>query len=99
MKEPANNFGRHVSQSIEKMTAVYKNIIVICSKSENLTKAFFQTFLEKVIKPYVKNNDFFLLVDSWGGQMDTTMYDGIFQNANGKVPSDVYFFRHIKIFI
>jgi len=63
----------------------------------------------------VENNKFLLLIDSWGGQTDLTLYDDIFEDEEGRAscftkiippkctplcqPCDVYFYRQIKNFI
>ena len=55
----------------------YQNIIVTCSKSRKLTKYLYAEYLRKVVKPYVEENKFLLIVDSWGGQTGD-VYDDIF---------------------
>lgn len=62
-----------------------------------------------------KKNKFLLLIDSWGGQTDTTLYDEIFEDENDRasctvkvIPPkctplcqlcDVYFYWQVKIFL
>lgn len=63
----------------------------------------------------MQNKKFLLIIDSWGGQTDATMYDSIFKDEDGSgtctlkiippkctslcQPCDVYFYRQIKMFI
>jgi len=69
--------------------------------------------LKYCLSPYVGNNKF-LLIDSWEGQIDITLYDDIFENKEGRAscftkiippkctplcPCDIYFYRQIKNFI
>ena len=72
----------------------------------------FAEYLEKVLKPYVGENRFLLILNSWGGQADSVMYDDIFTDESDKVtctvkvippkctplcqPCDVYFYRQTK---
>jgi len=75
----------------------------------------YEQYLKTVLKPYVDNNPFLILVDSWGGQKDIHMYNEIFVNDQNKPtfnlqiippkctpicqPCDVYFYRQVKIII
>ncbi|KAL1514382.1 hypothetical protein ABEB36_003649 [Hypothenemus hampei] len=68
MAEVANKFGPKVLERVNKLVKEYKNIQVTCSKSGKLTKILYKEFLDTVIKPYVKNDNFLLLIDSWGGK-------------------------------
>jgi hypothetical protein len=67
MQEPGGDFGPRVCETIKKLEKEYLNVSVVCSKSGKLTTGLFTKFLENVLKPYVKNNKFLLLIDSWGG--------------------------------
>jgi len=78
MAEPGNKFGPWVSQTVEKLMNEYGNVIGTCSKSGKMTKELFKMFLENSVKPYTCNNKFLLIVDSWGGQVDSTLYDEAF---------------------
>jgi len=62
----------------------YKTIYVPCSKSGKLTSQKYQLYLDNVLKPYVKDNKFSLILDSWIGQTDLTRYDATFVDANNK---------------
>lgn len=76
-QETGNKFGPIVSRTVDKLTEEYGNVVVVCSKSGKLTKELFVEYLRKVLKPYVGENQFLLLVDSWGGQADCMIYDGV----------------------
>jgi len=114
-QEPAGKFGPIVQKRVDELTKDYRNIVVVCSKSGKLTSELFTSFLKSTILPYVQNNDFLLLVDSWHGQTNIEIYDDIFTNKEGNStctlkiippkctplvqPCDVYFYRQVKIFI
>jgi hypothetical protein len=78
MQETGNIFGSQVSKTVENLTEDYGNVIVTCSKSGKLTKELFVKYPEMILKPYIRDNEFLLLVDSWGGQADATTYDDTF---------------------
>lgn len=115
LQELTNKFGPIVSKTVEKLEAEFKNIVVTCSKSGKLTKMLYTEFLQKILVPYVKNEKFLLIIDSWGGQTDCTLHDEIFENEAGEAtctlkiilpkctplcqPCDVYFYRQVKILI
>ncbi|GFT57299.1 HTH CENPB-type domain-containing protein [Trichonephila clavipes] len=84
-------------------------------QSGKLTTALYKDFLIDVMKPYVKEEKFLFLIDSWGGQTNPVLTDEIFTDDKGiptctmKVippkrtplvqPCDVYFYRQVKNFI
>lgn len=112
LQELTNTFGPIVLKTVNKLTAEFRNVIVTCSKSGKLTKELYKHYLETVLKPYVKDNEFLLIIDSWGGQTDLTLHDEVFGNNNGDAtcslkiipakctplcqPCDVYFYRQVK---
>jgi len=114
MQEPAGKFGPKVQKKVDTLINEYKNVFVTCSKSGKLTKTLY-TYLKYCLSPYVENNKFLLLIDSWGGQTDLTLYDDIFEDEEDRAscftkiippkftplcqPCDVYFYRQIKNFI
>jgi len=73
MAEPGNEFGPKVSVRVKSLEKEYQNIVVVASKSGKLTKELYKNFLHAVIKPYVGEKDFLLLIDSWGGPTDTNI--------------------------
>lgn len=115
LREPSGVFGPVVRKKIEQLSKTYKNIVITCSKSGKLTRKEYEKFLNTCLLPYVKQNKFLLIIDSWAGQTDTTLYDNIFVNENDEAtctvkiippkctpicqPCDVYFFRQVKIFL
>ncbi|XP_046476181.1 uncharacterized protein [Neodiprion pinetum] len=115
LREPSGAFGPQIKKQINQLSKIYNNIIITCTKSGKLTKQQYEKFLKTCLLPYVQENKFLLIIDSWVGQTDTTVYDDIFLNENGEAtctvkisplkctpicqPCDVYFFRQIKIFI
>ena len=98
-----------------KLLKLCKNVFVVCSKSGKLTSYLYEQYLKTVLKPYVGNNTFLLIVDSLGGQKNIHIYNDIFINNDNKPtcnlqiisskctatcqPSDVYFYRQVKIII
>lgn len=74
MQELTGKFGPTVQKRIDKLTTDYKNVLVTCSKSGKLTKQIYTDYLKYCLSPYVENNKFLLLIDSWGGQTDVTLY-------------------------
>lgn len=112
LQESANKFGPIITQTVNRLTAEFGNVVVTCSKSGKLTKELYKNYLETTLKPYVKDNNFLLIIDSWGGQTDASLHDEIFGNDDGDAtctlkvipgkctpfcqPCDVYFYRQVK---
>jgi len=112
LQESTGNFGPRVQKSVDELVTKYKNTVVTSSKSGKLTTQLYKTFLTNIMLPYVKENKFLLLIDSWGGQTNPGMYDEIFKDDRKigtctiKVippkctpmcqPCDVYFYRQVK---
>jgi hypothetical protein len=115
LQESTGSFGPRVQKSVDKYSRKYSNVVTTSSKSGKLSTALYKKFLTDVMTPYVQENKFLLLVDSWGGQTNPQLYDDIFQDENGlptcsiKVippkctplvqPCDIYFYRQVKNFI
>lgn len=115
MQEPLGKFGPIVQKQIDNMIDECKNVVVTCSKSGKLTTNLYKKFLTSIILPYVKNNKFLFIIDSWGGQTNPVLYDEIFQNEEEEAtcmikvippkctplcqPCDVYFYRQVKNFL
>ncbi|GFW78911.1 HTH CENPB-type domain-containing protein [Trichonephila clavipes] len=115
LQEANGNFGPRVQKSVDEYAKIYTNVAITSSKSGKLTTALYKDFLIDVMKPYVKEEKFIFLIDSWGGQTNPVLYDEIFTDDKGiptctmKVippkctplgqPCDVYFYRQVKNFI
>jgi hypothetical protein len=115
MQEPTGTFGPRVASTVDDLSKSYGNVIVTASKSGKLTKNHFSQFVVNVIQPYCKNEEFLLILDSWGGQTDIAHFNSIFTDNDGNCsstveiipphctpycqPCDVYFFRQVKNFI
>lgn len=115
MQEPENKFGPIVQVKVNQLVAEYGNVVVSCSKSGKFTKDIFDNYLQTVIKPYVPDNKFMFILDSWGGQTDISMLHDAFTDEAGRrtisveiipplctplcQPCDVDFFRQVKLFI
>lgn len=112
LQETTGKFGPRVQKSVDEYAEKYTNVVITSSKSGKLTTALYRDFLTDVLKPYVKEEKFLLLIDSWGGQTNPVLYDEIFTDEEGlptctlKVippkctplvqPCDVYFYRQVK---
>ncbi|XP_071573952.1 uncharacterized protein [Temnothorax nylanderi] len=115
MQESTGKFGPTVQKKVDTLISEYKNVFVSCSKSGKLTKHIYTDYLKYCLSPYVVDNKFLLLIDSWGGQTDLTLYDDIFEDETNRAsctvkvippkctplcqPCNVYFYRQVKNFI
>ena len=106
LQERTGKLGPRVKQSIYQAS----HILVTCNQSGKLTKTHIQYWAENVLSPSV-SEDCLLMLDSWSGQTDPSIFDDAFvENITCKqmqVPSrttddiqplDRYFFRHWKYF-
>jgi hypothetical protein len=106
LQEPSGKLGPRVKKSIYQAS----NIHTTCSKSGKLTKTHIKYWAENVLCPSV-SKDCLLLVDSWSGQTDPSIYNDIFNEnitckqmqippkTTGDIqPLDRYFFRQWKYF-
>lgn len=104
LQEATGKLGPRVLKSMYKAS----NLHITCSKSGKLTKSHIQYWAEKVLKPLMEE-DFVLLLDSWSGQTDHTIFDEIFdedvdcehlqippKTTSHIQPCDKYFFRQWK---
>lgn len=74
LQEPKGTFGPRVGERVKALTAAYKNVHIICSKSGKLTSALFDVYTTKVLQPYVQDKQFSLIIDSWGGQSNERLF-------------------------
>ncbi|XP_076545771.1 LOW QUALITY PROTEIN: uncharacterized protein LOC117611086 [Osmia lignaria lignaria] len=85
LQESGDAFGVRVKAEVNEILKLCKNVIVVCSKSGKLSSDLYKKYLEKVIKPYVGNNPFLMIVDSWGGgHKNIHMYNEIFVNSENR---------------
>lgn len=73
LQEPTGKLGPRVKQPMYQAC----NIHVTCSKSGKLTKTHVEYWAENILSPSVSENCL-LLLDSWSGQTDPTIFDDIF---------------------
>ncbi|KYN27428.1 hypothetical protein ALC57_03184 [Trachymyrmex cornetzi] len=115
MQEPKGQFGPRVKRQVTLLSEKFGNIYVTASKSGKLTKQHFNEFVAEIMKPYCEDSDFLLILDSWGGQTDISLFNSHFTDDDGNCtatvevipphctpfcqPCDVYFFRQVKNFI
>ncbi|KAI4473816.1 hypothetical protein M0804_015154 [Polistes exclamans] len=112
LQEATGHFGPRVQKAVDFYASKYTNIVVTSSKSGKLTTILYTNFLKDCLKSYVGNEQFFLIIDSWGGQTKPELYDEIFQDDDQSTtctikvipqkctslvqPCDVYFYRQVK---
>lgn len=112
MQEAGGVFGPRVQIKVNDLVERYGNVYVTASKSGKLTKNHVELFSEHIIAPYVQENRFLLILDSWGGQTNEDLFDPYFADENGEPscaiavipplcaqycqPCDVTFFRQVK---
>lgn len=115
LQEFIDSFALRVQKDVNELLKLCKDVVVICSKSGKLTTSLYEQYLKSVVEPYVGNNPFLFIVDSWGGQKNIQIYNEIFPDENNKPtcnlqiilpkctpicqPCDVYFYRQVKIII
>ncbi|XP_032673519.1 uncharacterized protein LOC116845214 [Odontomachus brunneus] len=116
LQETGDKFGPIIQKQVDALVVEFVgNVIVKCSKSGKLTTNIYKDFLKEILQPYVKNEKFLLIIDSWGGQTNSQIYDDIFVDDEDipscqiKIippkctllcqPCDVYFFRQVQNFI
>ncbi|CAK9799263.1 hypothetical protein ANTPLA_LOCUS1961 [Anthophora plagiata] len=115
LQELKGSFGLQVQNIVESLMNQYENVFITCTKSGKLTTPRYKEFLENVLKPYVEKNEFCLMIDSWSGQTDNSLYNDLFyDNENNTtctlkvvplqctsicLPCDVYFYRQVKILL
>lgn len=63
LQEPGDTFGIRVKKEVDELLKLCKNVIIVCSKSGKLTSYLYKEYLKTVLKPYVGNNQFFIIVD------------------------------------
>ena len=73
LQEPTGKLGPRGKQLLYQAN----NIHVTCSKSGKLTKTHMRYWAENVLHPSASKNTL-LLLESWSGQTDLDIYDGIF---------------------
>ena len=113
LQEISGNFGPRISNHMENLLQKCKNIYIICSKSGKLSSHIFTSYLENVLKPYVSGEKFTLIIDSWSGQKNESLFD-CFKTESGNnciikyippgctmycQPLDTYLHRQIKLFL
>ncbi|EFN85047.1 hypothetical protein EAI_12586, partial [Harpegnathos saltator] len=65
LQEFSDNFGVRVQKDVDELLKLCKNVVITCSKSGKLTTSLYEQYLKNVVKPYVGDNLFLFIVDSW----------------------------------
>lgn len=115
LQEATDMFDPKIKKAVDEFAKRYTNVIITFSKSRKLTTYLYTQFLKETVAPYVRQEKFLLLIDSWDGQTNPALYDEIFLDNDGigtctiKLiplkcaplcqPCDVYFYRQVKNFI
>ena len=68
--EPKGRFGERVKESMFKTS----NVIVSCRTSGKLSNSHIMFWVENCLKPIVKDEHFMLILDSWAGHKDNSLY-------------------------
>ncbi|KAL6416504.1 hypothetical protein ACFW04_013408 [Cataglyphis niger] len=84
LQEFTDSFRMRVQEDVDELLKLYKNIVVLCSKSGKLTTSLYEQYLKSVVEPYIGNNPFLFIVDFWGGQKNIQIYNEIFRDENNK---------------
>lgn len=111
LQESKDTFGPRVQKEIDQLVTNYKNVFVTCSKSGKLGRELVHSYLQNVLKPYIRK-PFVLIKDNWGVQGNKSVLEKLdelgFEYEIKTVPPgctscaqpcDVYFFRQVKIII
>jgi len=64
MQEAKGCFGPVVSERVRKLEQEYGNIFVTASKSRKMTKDLVSSYVQNIVKSYVQNNKFLIILDS-----------------------------------
>lgn len=112
LQEFADSFEAHVQKDVDDLLKLCRNVVVVCSKFGKLTTSLYKEYLKSVVEPYVRNDPFLFIVDSWEGQKDFETYNEIFRDDNNEStcnlqlipqectqicqPCDVYFYRQVN---
>lgn len=114
LQEPGGEFGPRIAVDVERYEDDFQNVFVTCSGSGKMSTALMKIYLNEVIKPYVGDNHFLFLLDTWSGQSNNSLLeDFVDKEGNPSCsakwippsttrfcqPLDVYFHRQLKIFI
>lgn len=70
--EPSGRIGPRIT--IEQR----QNVVITCSRSGKLEKGHIKYWIEHCLKPATKNENFLLLLDSWGTQTNRSQYEEVF---------------------
>ena len=114
LQEQSGKFGVQVQTRVNELSNQFGNTVITCSKSGKLSANLLQDFVNNVLKPYVKDCNFLLLLDSWSGHKNHDMFNQFVNSDSEKTcqlkiippgctplvqPCDVYFYRQVKYFI
>ncbi|XP_076667942.1 uncharacterized protein LOC143368768 [Andrena cerasifolii] len=80
LQEAGGSFGPRVGASVREQMEIFGNVFVTCTKSGKLQSDIYEQFLDTIIKPYVGRDKFLLILDSWGGQTNPSLYDSKFRD-------------------
>jgi hypothetical protein len=68
LQDISGKFGPRVKFEVEEAMDQYKTVFVTCTKSGKLLTSTVALYLEKVLKPHVREEKFLLFIDSWSEQ-------------------------------
>ena len=107
LQETTGSFGPVITKRMNELTEKFNNVYITCSKSGKLNSDLMNSFVSNVLKSYVNNHDFLLLLDSWSGHKKSDPFDQFINSNHQKSctvkiippgytplaqPCDVYFY-------
>jgi hypothetical protein len=112
LQEKSGTFGLRIYEELKTLSQKFGNVFVAAIMSGKLQKESYKHFLDNVIQPHVKKDNFMLILESWGGQTNPALYSKKFLDGNNELtcslniisqkctslcqPCNVYFSRQVK---
>ncbi|KAL6417971.1 hypothetical protein ACFW04_011769 [Cataglyphis niger] len=86
LQEFTDSFGVRVQKDVvyRKMSIERKGASLRHNTGKLTTSSLYEQYLRSVVEPYVGNNLFLFIVNSWGGQKNIQIYNEIFHDENNK---------------
>lgn len=81
LQEVKGTFGPQVQRTVDGLCDQFRNVCVTASKSGKLSTQLYDHYTVEVLKPYVGENKFVLIQDTWGGQKKPELFTK-FQHNN-----------------
>jgi hypothetical protein len=72
-------------EELKTLSQKFGNVFVAAIMSGKLQKESYEHFLDNVIQPHVKKDNFMLILESWGGQTNPALYSKKFLDKNNEL--------------